>query len=147
MDSIAAIVQRAAQEKAKLGFANGCFDCLHDGHLYLLTEARKYCDLLIVAVNSDASVHKLKGKGRPVDKLHVRMAKILKTRLADTICSFENETELLGLVKSIKPAVMVKGDDYLDKSITAAGWVQDNGGKVILIKRMPGLSTTGGLND
>lgn len=142
MDSIAALIQRAFSEKATIGFVNGCFDCLHDGHIYLLKEARKHCDLLVAAINSDTSVKKLKGESRPIDTLMVRYSKVLKTKLVDSICSFESETELLAIVKNIKPAVMVKGDDYRDKCITAAGWVQDNGGRVILIKRMEGISTT-----
>lgn len=126
----------------KIGIANGCFDLLHNGHLHLLREAKKHCDALIVAINSDESVRKLKGHGRPIDNRSIRYKKLLSSRLADMIWGFDTEKELLEFVKKIKPDALIKGADYHGVSITSAGFVQSYGGKIVLVPLLQGFSTT-----
>src|ERR1700693_2023255 len=95
MSSLSGVVSIARAKGMKIGFANGCFDLLHDGHIHLLKECRKYCDVLVVALNGDESVKSLKGNGRPVDNRSMRFKKILDTKLADMVGTFEDERDLL----------------------------------------------------
>jgi rfaE bifunctional protein nucleotidyltransferase chain/domain len=124
-------------------FANGCFDARHPGHLHLLTAARKLGDRLVVAVNDDASVRRLKGPGRPLVPLAGRLAAVAATGLADAVYPFGEESDLERLIAGTRAEVVVKGDDYAGRPVTSAGR------PVVLISRLPGYSTTaiiGGLN-
>lgn len=143
MSAVEDYCDKARSEGKKIGITNGCFDLLHKGHLYLLGECRKYCDVLVVAVNTDDSIKKLKGHGRPKETRKIRVDKLLSSKKADCITSFDTERELLEIIKELKPEVLIKGSDYRGMNITGAGYVQSYGGKVVLIPLLEGHSTTG----
>src|SRR4051812_35573115 len=100
----------------KIIFTNGCFDLLHQGHLHLLREAKKSGGLLIVGVNDDASVKRLKGESRPVESLKTRMQKLAALPEVDYIISFSQDTPMQ-LIEAIKPDVLIKGGDYKEEDI------------------------------
>ena len=122
-------------------FTNGCFDLLHKGHIDLLSIASKYGDKLIVGINSDESVKKLKGEDRPVENQRTRKKKLLNIKYVDDVYVFEESTPL-NIIKSICPDVLVKGADYTVNEIIGAKFVLGNGGKVRTIPLTPGYSTT-----
>ena len=122
-------------------FTNGCFDLLHKGHTDLLTKASKYGDKLIVGINSDESVKKIKGKKRPIENQIIRKKNLLDLKYVDDVQIFEEYTPLK-MIKSICPDVLVKGADYDVHEIVGAKFVLANGGKVRTIPLTPGFSTT-----
>ena len=122
-------------------FTNGCFDLLHKGHTDLLTKASKYGDKLIVGINSDESVKKIKGKKRPIENQIIRKKNLLDLKYVDDVQIFEENTPLK-MIKSICPDVLVKGADYDVHEIVGAKFVLANGGKVRTIPLTPGFSTT-----
>lgn len=128
-------------KKKLIGFTNGCFDLLHEGHLKLLTKSRNLCDYLIVGLNSDSSVKKLKGQSRPIDSELDRINKLSKQSKVDAIILFSNSTPLK-LIEKIKPQILFKGSDYKDKVIIGEEVVKNGGGKVILIDILKGYSTS-----
>ncbi len=134
------------KKKFELGVTNGCFDLLHKGHLYSLEQAKKYCKILIVLLNSDSSVKKIKGKNRPIQNQQIRKKRLLKTRYVDKVIIFE-ETTPLKKIKLIKPNVIFKGLEYKNKSISGKIFLEKNGGKVILLKRLKKISTTKIINE
>jgi D-beta-D-heptose 7-phosphate kinase/D-beta-D-heptose 1-phosphate adenosyltransferase len=124
-----------------VGFTNGCFDIIHPGHVTLLAKARLECDRLIVALNSDASVQRLKGSRRPVNTLADRAAVIGALASVDAVISFEDDTPL-GLITRLKPDVLIKGADYTIETVVGAEEVLASGGRVALIDLVEGHSTT-----
>ena len=122
-------------------FTNGCFDLLHKGHTDLLLKASKYGDKLIVGINSDKSVKKIKGEKRPIENQNNRKKKLLELEFVDDVHIFEESTPLK-LIKSICPDVLVKGEDYIAHEIVGANFVYNKGGKVKTIPLTPGFSTT-----
>jgi D-glycero-beta-D-manno-heptose 1-phosphate adenylyltransferase len=128
-----------------IAFTNGCFDILHAGHISSLTEASKHADILIVGLNSDASVSKLKGKGRPLNDQQSRALVLASLAMVDVVIVFEEDTPE-ELIKSIQPDVLVKGGDYKVEDIAGAKNVIDAGGKVILNPIEPGFSTSNLIN-
>lgn len=122
-------------------FTNGCFDILHRGHIYSLSQAAKEADFLIVAVNADASVKKLKGEGRPVNDQESRALVLASLIMVDAVIIFEEDTPL-ELIKTILPDVLVKGGDYTEEQIAGAGEVIANGGRVKIVPLIQGISTT-----
>lgn len=124
-----------------IGFTNGCFDLLHEGHLKLLAESKKKCDYLIVGINSDSSIKKIKGDNRPIDHEIIRVNNLKKQVQVDAVILFSSKTPL-SLIKIIKPNVLFKGSDYREKPIVGSGTVNKEGGKVILIDLLKGYSTT-----
>ncbi|MDA7982287.1 MAG: adenylyltransferase/cytidyltransferase family protein, partial [Alphaproteobacteria bacterium] len=124
-----------------MGFTNGCFDLLHPGHLALLEGARRCCDRLVVAVNGDASVRRLKGSGRPVQGLSERMALLSALRSADLVVSFDEDTPER-LIRQLCPDVLVKGADYRGKALPGADFVVERGGEVVLVPLLRGHGTT-----
>ena len=122
-------------------FTNGCFDLLHKGHTDLLTKASKYGDKLIVGINSDESVKKIKGKKRPIENQIIRKKNLLDLKYVDDVQIFEEYTPLK-MIKSICPDVLVKGADYDVHEIVGAKFVLAYGGKVKTIPLTPGFSTT-----
>jgi D-beta-D-heptose 7-phosphate kinase / D-beta-D-heptose 1-phosphate adenosyltransferase len=125
----------------KIGFANGCFDILHPGHVKVLTAARGACDRLIVGLNSDASTRRLKGEGRPVQDERARAEVLAALEAVDLVVVFEDDTPLK-LITQIKPSVLVKGGDYTREQVVGREIVEANGGVVMLVDIMPGFSTT-----
>jgi len=124
-----------------IGFTNGCFDLLHKGHIFSISEARKKCDYLIVGINSDNSVNKLKGPNRPVDNQIIRVNKLSKNKNVDAVIVFYDETPLK-LIKKINPNILFKGIDYKNKTIVGSEFILKNGGKIELIDILSGYSTT-----
>ena len=125
----------------RIGFTNGCFDLLHKGHLYSISEAKKKCDYLIIGLNSDISVAKLKGSNRPIDEQAYRVLKLSKLNDVDAIIIFHDETPLR-LIKDINPDILFKGIDYKDREIVGSKFVKENGGKVELLDFLDGFSTS-----
>jgi len=129
-----------------IGFTNGCFDLLHDGHLSLISKSRLFCDYLIIGLNSDLSVKNLKGKNRPIDDQNKRILNLGKLNDIDAIILFSENTPF-EIIEKIKPDVLFKGSDYNEKKIIGSDIVINNGGKIKLIDILPGYSTTKIIND
>jgi D-beta-D-heptose 7-phosphate kinase/D-beta-D-heptose 1-phosphate adenosyltransferase len=125
----------------KVGFTNGCFDLLHPGHVHLLEQCRALCDRLIVGINSDASVKRLKGPTRPAQGEAARAAVLASLASVDLVCLFEEDTPI-ELIKLIKPDLLVKGADYTRETVVGADLVESWGGAVALAQLLPGHSTT-----
>jgi D-beta-D-heptose 7-phosphate kinase/D-beta-D-heptose 1-phosphate adenosyltransferase len=125
----------------RIGFTNGCFDLLHPGHIKLMTEARAACDRLVVGLNSDASVRRLKGEERPVQDQQARAEVLAALEAVDLVVIFEQDTPV-DLIRRVKPTVLVKGADYRIDEVVGREEVEAFGGKVILVGLAPGYSTT-----
>ena len=124
-----------------VGFTNGCFDLLHKGHLSLLSQAKKQCDFLIVAINSDSSVKKLKGSDRPVDGEQIRLKKLSIIKDVDALIVFNEETPLK-IINELMPNILFKGADYKYKEVIGSHSIIKNGGKIEFIDILEGFSTT-----
>lgn len=129
----------------KIVFTNGVFDILHEGHIKILSEAATYADILIVGVNSDASVKRLKGDSRPVNGETSRTLVLSALLMVDAVIIFEEDTPF-ELIKLIRPHVLVKGGDYTLDTIVGAKEVLENNGEVKIIPLEEGFSTTGIIN-
>ena len=140
-DLIAAVRQARAEGK-RIGFTNGCFDILHLGHVALLEAAAKECDLLVVGVNSDASVTRLKGPPRPFVPCPERQAVLAGLASVGLVCEFAEDTPL-ELIKAVEPDVLVKGGDYQADKVVGADLVIARGGRVVTPLFVPNASTTG----
>jgi len=125
----------------KVSFTNGCFDILHPGHLFSLAQTAKEADYLLVGLNSDASVKKLKGPERPINNTESRASILANLVLVDVVVVFEEDTPLQ-LIQTLLPDVLVKGGDYTIDTIVGAKEVIANGGKVIINPIVEGFSTT-----
>ena len=125
----------------KTVFTNGCFDILHQGHIYSLSQAAKEADILIVGVNSDASVRKLKGVSRPVNDQASRTLLLASLLIVDAIVIFEEDTPH-EIISALLPDVLVKGGDYTLDQIVGAKEVTANGGRVVITPILPGFSTS-----
>lgn len=126
----------------RVGFANGCFDLIHPGHVRLLTEARARCDRLIVALNTDASVKRLKGPNRPVQNETARATVMASLAPVDLVVLFAEDTPL-ETIQTLRPDVLVKGADYSIDQVVGADLVQGWGGIVVLVDLHQGYSTSG----
>jgi len=126
----------------RVGFTNGCFDILHPGHVTVLTKARAECDRLVVGLNGDASVHRLKGEGRPIQDAHARANVLAALEAVDLVVLFDEDTPL-ELIRRLQPSVLVKGGDYRKEDVVGRDVVEAAGGEVILVDLVPGHSTTG----
>ena len=122
-------------------FTNGVFDILHPGHIFSLSQAAREADFLIVGVNSDDSVKRLKGKARPINSQDSRALILASLLMVDAVVIFEEDTPL-ELINSIKPGVLVKGGDYTIEQIVGAREVNLNGGRVVINPIIEGYSTT-----
>lgn len=125
----------------KVAFTNGVFDILHQGHLYSLSQAAAEADILIVGVNADASVKRLKGNDRPINNQDARALLLASLVMVDAVILFEEDTPL-ELVKALLPDVIVKGGDYTVEQIAGAKEVIENGGRVVINPILEGFSTT-----
>jgi D-beta-D-heptose 7-phosphate kinase/D-beta-D-heptose 1-phosphate adenosyltransferase len=126
----------------RVGFTNGCFDVLHPGHVSLLRQARDQCDRLIVGLNSDASVRRLKGPERPVNGELARAIVLAALATVDAVVVFDEDTPM-ALIEALRPEVLVKGADYTVGEVVGAPFVQAYGGRIVLANLVPGESTTG----
>ncbi|MEC7490085.1 MAG: D-glycero-beta-D-manno-heptose-7-phosphate kinase [Pseudomonadota bacterium] len=133
---------RAWQARGEtVGFTNGCFDLLHPGHVSLLAQARANCDRLVVGLNADRSVKRLKGNNRPTQDETARAAVLSSFETVDLVLIFEQDTPE-ELLHQIRPDILVKGADYKIETVVGADFVQSYGGRVILAEIVPGFSTT-----
>ena len=139
------MVQKAAQWRVlnkKIVFTNGVFDILHQGHIFSLSQAAKEADYLIVGLNADVSVKRLKGETRPINNQESRSLVLASMVMVDAVVIFEEDTPL-ELIKTIMPDVLVKGGDYTLEKIAGAKEVIAAGGKVVINPILKGFSTTG----
>lgn len=125
----------------KIGFTNGCFDLLHPGHVSLLAQARAACDRLVVGLNNDESVTRLKGKGRPLQVEAARATVLASMENVDIVVMFSRDTPL-EIIKVLRPDVLIKGADYRIDQVVGASMVQEYGGQVMLARLEPGYSTS-----
>jgi len=129
----------------KIVFTNGCFDILHVGHIRLLNDAKKLGDILVVGINSDFSIKKLKGKDRPINIESDRKIILESLKAVDFVFIFEEDTPL-NLIKKIKPNILVKGGDYSESNIVGSDFVKNNGGEVKTLSFHYGYSSTKYIN-
>lgn len=134
-------IKQVRSHGERVVMTNGCFDILHAGHIAYLNEAAQYGERLVVAVNDDASVAKLKGKGRPINSLEQRMKVLSSLRMVDWVVPFSEDTPA-ALIAEVSPDVLVKGGDYKKNEIAGAEHVEANGGKVIVTGFVDGYSTS-----
>ena len=125
----------------KIAFANGCFDLLHAGHIHLLVNAANTADKLVIGLNSDASVKRLKDNGRPVQTAETRSSILATLPFVDSIAIFDEDTPF-ELIKALQPDFIVKGDDYKEQTIVGANIVAARGGNVVIIPKLDGHSTS-----
>jgi rfaE bifunctional protein nucleotidyltransferase chain/domain len=128
-------------EQEKIVFTNGCFDILHAGHLQYLAQARSLGTKLVVGLNSDASVKRLKGNHRPINDLSTRTMMLASLEVVDAVIIFEEDTPF-DLINFIRPSILVKGGDYKIEHIVGADVVLENGGEVRTLLFLEGYSTT-----
>jgi D-beta-D-heptose 7-phosphate kinase/D-beta-D-heptose 1-phosphate adenosyltransferase len=141
LDDLATEVEAWRAQGLKIGFTNGCFDILHRGHVAYLAQARSWCDRLVVALNTDASVRALKGEGRPVNDLDSRAVVIGGLASVDRVTAFEDPTPIR-LIERLRPDVLIKGADYTRDGVVGGDLVESWGGEVRLASFTDGFSTT-----
>ena len=142
------LIQKIAQWKIndqKLVFTNGVFDILHEGHIYSFSQAAKEADYLVVGINSDASVKRLKGDNRPINNQSSRALVLASLIMIDAVILFEEDTPL-ELIKAVMPDVLVKGGDYTLEHIVGAKEVIENGGRVVINPVLEGFSSSNIIN-
>lgn len=135
-------IQKYRRQKKRIVFTNGVFDILHRGHVDYLSKAKSFGDILIVGLNSDSSVRKIKGPSRPINKQADRAYILLALKAVDLVVIFSEETPQK-LIEQINPDVLVKGADYKISEIVGADFVKANGGSVRRVPLTKGRSTTG----
>ena len=138
---LAAFVKKAKAQGKKIVFTNGCFDILHAGHVSSLEFAKSKGDILVLGLNSDASIKRLKGKNRPINKQADRALVVAALGAVDAVCLFSQDTPL-ELIKLVKPDILVKGADYKNKEVVGSQFA----GKVVLFPLVKGRSTTNLIN-
>jgi D-beta-D-heptose 7-phosphate kinase/D-beta-D-heptose 1-phosphate adenosyltransferase len=141
LEEASEIAERWRKQGFKIGFTNGVFDLLHPGHVSLVRQAKAACDKLIVGLNSDASVKRLKGDSRPVQNEAARAAVLASLADVDQIVVFAEDTPI-NVIKAIRPSVLVKGADYAKDQVVGGDLVTEWGGQVMLAKLVDGHSTT-----
>ena len=135
------VAETLRRDGKRIVFTNGCFDLLHVGHMYLMQEAKKLGDVLVVGLNSDSSVRRLKGEGRPIVNEHDRAEAIAALECVDYLVVFD-EPDPMELIRGIRPDVLVKGGDYTESEVVGADFLRGYGGEVALIPLREGISTS-----
>ena len=138
----AAAIRRLRKNNRKIVFTNGCFDILHAGHVTYLSKAKSLGDILVIGLNSDSSVKKIKGKSRPIVSQKNRALLLAGLEAVDFVVIF-NELTPARLIRAVRPDVLVKGGDWKKEKIVGADFVESYGGKVKSLKYIKGLSTRG----
>ena len=141
LDDAVALRRVWARDKLSVGFANGCFDLIHPGHVSLIAQAAATCDRLIMALNSDASVQRLKGPSRPIQDEAARAAVMGAIKGVAAVIIFDEDTPL-ETIEALHPDVLIKGADYTIDKVVGADIVQKRGGRVVLAELSPGQSTS-----
>jgi D-beta-D-heptose 7-phosphate kinase/D-beta-D-heptose 1-phosphate adenosyltransferase len=129
------------EQDLRIGFTNGVFDLLHPGHIKVLAQARAACDRLVVGLNSDRSVRRLKGASRPIQDQRARAEVLASLEAVDLVVVFSQDTPL-ELIRQVRPTVLVKGGDYRKDQVIGRDLVEAQGGQVIVVDLVPGFSTT-----
>ncbi len=142
LDVLITEIKQLASLKKRIVFTNGCFDILHAGHVRYLEEAGALGDILIIGLNSDKSVHLIKGEKRPVITQDQRAEVLAGLGVVDFIVLFD-DPDPLGVIKAVKPDILVKGGDWSEEDIIGADFVKARGGSVIRIPVVPDISTSG----
>ena len=140
-DNAAQFCEDLRRQGKRIVFTNGCFDIIHAGHVRYLTTAKNFGDVLIVGLNTDESVRKLKGESRPINKQDDRAEVLLGLKAVDHVIYF-GEATAENLIAEVKPAVYVKGGDYTLETLPEAAIVQSYGGRIELVNLVAGRSTT-----
>lgn len=140
-DKLAEICEQMRRENKKIVFTNGCFDIVHAGHVTYLYEAKSFGDILIIGINTDDSVRRLKGEARPLVNQKDRAVVLSALEMVDFVTLFDEDTPLK-LIKKLKPDVLVKGGDYTQDTIVGADFVIEHGGEVRVVPLLAGRSTT-----
>ncbi len=138
---LAAQLSRLRRQGKRIVFTNGCFDLLHPGHIFTLTQAKTFGDVLVVGINSDASVKRLKGEKRPILDQASRLALLAALEAVDYVTTFDEETPLT-LIRALQPHILVKGGDWGPETIIGKEIVEKNGGRVVAVRYQDGFSTT-----
>ncbi|KPL16937.1 MAG: hypothetical protein AMJ92_12315 [candidate division Zixibacteria bacterium SM23_81] len=141
-EELVTVRHEARRQGRKVVFTNGCFDLLHRGHVEYLIQAKKLGDILVVGLNSDRSVQKLKGHGRPLTPQEDRARVLTALEMVDYVCIFEEETPAR-LIQAVVPDVLVKGSDYQLDEIVGRDTVEQAGGRVVSVPLVEGFSTRG----
>jgi len=136
-----AFLRAHPQRPATLCFTNGCFDLLHPGHVKYLEDVRALGDFLVVGLNGDASVSRLKGPSRPLQDERARAMVLLGLRSVDAVVKFEEDTPL-DLITALQPDILAKGGDYTADTVVGREVVEARGGRVVLVPFLPGHSTS-----
>lgn len=142
---IGKISQELNSQNKTIVFTNGCFDIIHSGHISYLAESKKLGDILIIGLNSDNSVKRLKGENRPINTQNDRAIVLSGLKSVDYVCIFEEDTPL-NLILTIKPNVLTKGGDYKIEEIVGYEFLTQNNGEVVIIDFVDGKSTTNIIN-
>ncbi|MDP2912933.1 MAG: D-glycero-beta-D-manno-heptose 1-phosphate adenylyltransferase [Candidatus Omnitrophota bacterium] len=140
-ETLARIVSGLKAKGEKIVFTNGCFDIIHAGHVEYLSKARKMGSVLIIGLNSDSSVHRLKGRTRPLNKEDDRAVVLASLGFVDYVTIFDEDTPKR-LIEILRPDVLVKGGDWKIKDIVGAGFVRSCGGRIVSLPFVKGYSTT-----
>lgn len=139
--ALVGILNRKRRAGARVVFTNGCFDLLHVGHIALLARARRQGDLLVVGINSDASVRKLKGAGRPITPAKDRAVLLAALSAVDYVTLFAEPTPL-SLIRALRPKVLIKGADWGSDAIVGRSVIEEYGGRVVRLPLSKGYSTS-----
>jgi D-glycero-beta-D-manno-heptose 1-phosphate adenylyltransferase len=140
-DSLKSLIKDWKESKQKIVFTNGCFDILHVGHITYLLQAADFGTKLIIGLNSDNSVKKLKGKDRPINNQDSRALSLAALECVDAICIFNEETPI-EIIKIVKPDYLVKGGDYIIENIVGYNEVKAYGGRVLTVPFVNGHSSS-----
>ncbi len=141
LENLKVISQKLKKQRKKIVFTNGCFDILHVGHVRYLRKAKAYGDILVVGVNNDSSVRKIKGKSRPLVVLQDRLEVLAALECIDYLVTF-SETTPAKVIQVLKPDILVKGSDYKLDEIVGRDFVESTGGRVVTIPLVKNKSTT-----
>lgn len=144
-NSLLELISELKAAGKKIVFTNGCFDIIHAGHVTYLAKAKELGDFLVIGLNSDDSVKRLKGKSRPVNNQIDRAMVIDALKAVDFVTIFNEDTPF-NLINDILPDILVKGADYSPENVVGADTVINNGGKLVLIELVEGKSTTNIIN-
>ncbi len=135
-------VERWRARGLRIGFTNGCFDLIHVGHVSLLSQAKDHCDRLVVGLNTDASVKRLKGDDRPINDEAARAIVLAALEAVDGVVLFSEDTPVK-VIEALRPEIYVKGADYKEEELVEAGVVKGYGGRIFLAELAHESSTTG----
>lgn len=140
-EHLAEKLTRLRRQGKRIVFTNGCFDLIHSGHVYTLAQAKTFGDILVVGVNADASVKRLKGDKRPILDQASRLTLLAALEVVDYVTTFEEDTPL-ALIRRLQPHILVKGGDWQPEAIVGKEVVEHIGGRVVAVRHQDGFSTT-----